>query len=476
MKTVYIILSFILSAFKLDAQINLINLVPFSSGYYQPLDIENCGDSRLFIVQQNGKIYICTASGKKKPKPYLNISNRVDTTRISQGLLGLAFDPGYTSNGFFYVNYINKSGYTQISRFKVSAGDSDIADASSEKFILQVQQPFPTHNGGCIKFGPDGYLYIGTGDGDDLTGDPNNYAQNTQSFLGKMLRIDVHHGDPYKVPIKNPFVNTPGYLSEIWAIGMRNPWRWSFDALTHNLIIADVGQHNWEEVNLQPADSKGGENYGWRCYEGNKPFDTTGCQPKKKYTFPIAVYNHSSNGDCAITGGFVYRGNTYSELYGKYFYADYCSGIIRMFDIDSPLTRQNVYYGNQHAYTSFGENKNHELYITNFADGKIYRITSAPALQQKTYNLSTGKVLQPVKIYPNPARGNFFVFCNVEKGEEYTLRLYTPVGNESLIIKRQLKKGANTWNIAVPQNCKGNCYFTISSPAGIFITQKVFIE
>jgi glucose/arabinose dehydrogenase len=199
-----------------------------------------------------------------------------------RGLLGLAFDPGYLTNGYFYVNYTNTSGNTQISRFRVSSTNPNRAVKSSEKFILQVQQPFSNHNGGCTRFGPDGYLYIGMGDGGS-GGDPNNNAQNPMSLLGKMLRIDVHTGDPYSIPPDNPFIDSANYRHEIWALGLRNPWRWSFDALTGDLIIGDVGQDKWEEVDFQSAASNGGENYGWRCYEGKHDYNLSGCKPKSNY-------------------------------------------------------------------------------------------------------------------------------------------------------------------------------------------------
>lgn len=474
MKYTFACLGFFIVCNALNAQTNLINLQQFSSGYYQPLDIENCGDTRLFIVQQNGKIFICSKSGVKKTTPYLNISDRVDTAGNSQGLLGLAFDPNYLTNGYFYVNYINSDGHTQISRFSVSSGNPDKANAASEKFILQIQQPYRYHNGGCMRFGVDGYLYIGTGDGDDETGDPNDYAQNTQSFLGKMLRIDVHKGDPYKVPKSNPFVNSPDILHEIWNIGLRNPWRWSFDAVTHDLIIADVGQDNWEEINVQPANSKGGENYGWRCYEGDHAFNTAGCKAKKKYTFPVSEYSHAaSTGDCSVTGGFVYRGSAYTALYGKYFYADFCSGIIRMFDIDDPSTEQKAYYGHQHAYTSFGENQNHELFITDFSDGNIYRITSSSNLQQNVSNVPT---LQQFKVYPNPAKQNFSVSFLASKEESYTLSFYNAFGEVAFVSKKLITPGLNNWNINVPAAINGNCYFTLSSASGIFVSQKILIN
>jgi len=466
---------FLLIGFQMHAQTNLIKLVPFSTGYVSPLGIENCGDSRLFIVQQQGQIYISDSLGNRRSKPFLNISARVNSTGNSQGLLGLAFDPDYLTNGYFYVDYINNAGHTQISRFKVSAGDPNKADTASEKFILQVQQPFRYHNGGCIRFGPDGFLYIGTGDGDDEGGDPNNYSQNTQSLLGKMLRIDVHHGDPYKIPLKNPFVDSANYLPEIWALGLRNPWRWSFDAITGNLIIADVGEALWEEIDLQSAKSKGGENYGWRCYEGTKAFNTTGCKPKSNYTFPIVQYKHAlSTGDCSITGGFVYRGSAFPSLKGKYFYADYCSGLIRMFKIADTTGKKIVYYGDAGAYTSFGENYHHELFITNFVDGKIYRITDTLTTPQQNFDIISKGT--SVRIYPNPAHGNFTIEYNTQKKEEYTLRFYNSTGEELYAAKHAFSEGTNTWAVSVPGIAKGNCYFTLSAPSGIFLSQKILMQ
>ena len=262
------------------------------------------------------------------PIAFLDISDRI-TYSGEQGLLGLAFDPNYKTNGFFYVYYINKSGSTQVSRFKANPDYPNKASAGSEKFILSISQPFTNHKGGCIKFGSDGYLYIGTGDGGS-GGDPNNNAQNPQSLLGKMLRIDVHHGNPYAIPADNPFVDSSNYKKEIWALGLRNPWRWSFDAQNGYMIIADVGQDNWEEVNYQQG-TNGGKNYGWRCYEGNHAYNTAGCNAQSSYKSPVYEYQHlSTTGDCAIIGGYVYRGKKYPDLFGKYFCTDYCSGIIRM--------------------------------------------------------------------------------------------------------------------------------------------------
>jgi glucose/arabinose dehydrogenase len=456
---------------SMKAQTNLIHLVQFSTGYDSPLGIENCGDSRLFIVEQRGQISISDAAGNRRAKPFLNIGSRVNSTGNSQGLLGLAFDPHYLTNGYFYVDYINKSGFTQISRFKVSATDPNKADTASEKFILQVQQPFRYHNGGCIRFGPDGYLYIGTGDGDDEGGDPNNYSQNTQSLLGKMLRIEVP-GKPYKIPSDNPFVDSANYRHEIWALGLRNPWRWSFDASTGNLIIADVGESTWEEINVQPAGSNGGENYGWRCYEGTKAFNTTGCKPKSNYTFPVVQYKHATTtGDCSITGGFVYRGSAYPSLAGKYFYADYCSGIIRMFRIADTLGKKIAYYGDVGAYTSFGEDYHHELYVTNFINGNIYRITDTTAEPR------VNSVLQipDMQVYPNPSSGNFVMTYNSATSQKANIRIQNIMGQQFYSGTKSVNAGTNTWKLNLPLPI-GDYYISLIDASGNIISRQLRIQ
>lgn len=200
-------------------------------------------------------------------------------------------------------------------------------DPDSEVILLTANQPFANHNGGDVHFGPDGYLYTGLGDGGS-GGDPQNYSQTPTSLLGKMLRIDVNSGTPYAIPPTNPFVGSTAVANEIWALGLRNPWRFSFDRLTGDLWIGDVGQNEWEEVDFQPASSAGGENYGWRCYEGNAPYNTTGCGAVGNYVAPVAVYANTSSLGCSITGGYVYRGSQYPDLYGYYLYTDYCSGRI----------------------------------------------------------------------------------------------------------------------------------------------------
>jgi len=267
-----------------------IELVVFSNGYTGPVDIKHAGDSRLFIVEQRGRIYIADSAGNKSTVPFLDIMSIVYDNGNEQGLLGLAFHPNYQTNGYFYMNYSANGGDTKIVRYSVSV-DPDLADATSGFELMTINQPYSNHNGGNLIFGPDGYLYIGTGDGGSA-GDPQNRAQNPQTLLGKMLRIDVDSGSPYGIPANNPFVGNATTLDEIWAIGLRNPWRYSFDRQTGDLWIGDVGQNLFEEIDFEPDSCTGGKNYGWRCYEANDPYNTSGCGPAADYVFPVYVIKH----------------------------------------------------------------------------------------------------------------------------------------------------------------------------------------
>ena len=334
------------------------------------------GDSdRLFIVEQDGAIKILTDFGVLST-PFMDIDGLVGSSGNEQGLLSMAFHPDYASNGHFFVNYTNNSGDTVIARYNVS-GDPNVADAGSALVLMTIPQDFTNHNGGQLQFGPDGYLYIGMGDGGSA-GDPNNHAQDLDALLGKMLRLDVDAGAPY-IPASNPFVGAAG-LDEIWAYGLRNPWRFSFDRLTGDLYIGDVGQNAWEEVDFQPADSAGGENYGWRCYEGNNSYNTSGCDDPNTMVFPILEYDHSG-GACSITGGYVYRGCTMPDLTGTYFYAEYCANWIRSFRYDGvSVTDQQdrtaeltPVTGAISQIVSFGEDGDGELYIVSHA-GSVYKI------------------------------------------------------------------------------------------------------
>ena len=302
-----------------------IALRPVISGLSEPTSIVNAGDSRLFIAQQTGRIAIYDGT-RVLPQPFLDVSSLISTNGEERGLLGLAFSPHYRDDGSFYIDYTNTAGDTVVARYHVSASDPNVADRASAQVILTVAQPYPNHNGGELQFGPDGYLYIAMGDGGS-GGDPENRAQTLSTLLGKILRIDVANAATYRIPPTNPFANRAGAAPEIWAWGVRNPWRFSFDRLTGDLWIADVGQDNYEEVDFQPASSTGGENYGWHRMEGFHCYNpSTNCNDGT-LTLPVLEYSHA-DGSCSITGGYRYRGALFSRLYGTYFYGDFCTGKI----------------------------------------------------------------------------------------------------------------------------------------------------
>ncbi len=370
-----------------------VSLIPFATGLDEPTDISHAGDDRLFVVEQAGRIRIVEADGTVLSTPFLDIIEQVRSIGNEQGLLGLAFHPDYATNGYFYVNYTNTSSNTHISRFQVFSDTPNLADPDSEVILLTIEQDFANHNGGDLNFGPDGYLYIGMGDG-GRGGDPNNRAQTPTSLLGKMLRIDVDGATLYAIPPDNPFVDDPETRGEIWAFGLRNPWRFSFDRLTDDLYIADVGQGTWEEIDLQPASSPGGENYGWSCYEGDNILKPDRCDSAITYTFPIHVYEHTQ-GNCSVTGGYVYRGNQYPVLWGHYLFADYCSG--RLWSLTPSgqggwqITFLNDIPGNP---STFGENIAGELFVAGHSNGIIYRLVEntpfTPAITlQKTVSTTS---------------------------------------------------------------------------------------
>jgi glucose/arabinose dehydrogenase len=352
-----------------------IQLVPFASGFDRPIGIEHCGDSRLFIVEQDGLIWIVDSLGNKLPEPFLDIDARVQSTGNEQGLLGLAFHPKYAENGYFYVHYSkNNGGDTRIARFSVTA-DPNKADPNSELMILEADQPYSNHNGGKIAFSPvDSFLYIGLGDGGS-GGDPQNNGQKKNTFLGKILRIDVNGPTgPYAVPPSNPFVGNSDFLPEIWSYGLRNPWRFSFDRLTGDMWIGDVGQNAREEVDFEPA-GLGGRNYGWRCYEGTQTYNTSGCLGAANYTPPVFEYNNPSIG-CSITGGHIYRGTQYQDLYGVYLVTDYCSGRwwATSRTANGGFSTDQIANLTDYEYTSLGEDKKGELYVSLLSTGQIMRI------------------------------------------------------------------------------------------------------
>jgi glucose/arabinose dehydrogenase len=335
------------------------------SGISAPTDIKNAGDGsgRLFILEQPGRIRVLK-DGQLQAAAFLDITDRVGSANSEQGLLGFAFHPNFAQNGYFYVNYTDLNGNTHIARFTASG---NFADPGSEKKLLFVQQPFPNHNGGSLAFGSDGTLYIGLGDGGSQ-GDPYGNAQSDQSLLGKILRIDVNNGEPYSIPADNPNAARGAGLKEIWAKGLRNPWRFSFDSLTGDLWIGDVGQNLWEEIDFVRAGQPAGLNFGWNKLEATHPYRGIA---SPEFTAPVAEYPHAA--ECAVTGGVVYRGKTLPEWQGIYLYGDYCSGAI--WGLPSPLQGKPpvLLFQTGFKISTFGVDEAGDLYIADY-QGSIYRL------------------------------------------------------------------------------------------------------
>jgi glucose/arabinose dehydrogenase len=340
-----------------------------ADGLERPVGLFNAGDgsARLFVLEQPGTIRMIK-EGKVLSTPFLDIVDRVGSGGSEQGLLGLAFHPNYAENGHFYINYTDRNGNTVIARFNIT-DNPDQADPASEVQLLGVEQPFGNHNGGMLAFGPDGYLYLGMGDGGSA-GDPFGNAQSLNTLLGKILRIDVNDGDPYSIPPDNPYVNGGG-RPEIWAYGLRNPWRFSFDLLTNDLYIGDVGQNQWEEIDFLPAGSPGGANFGWNYREGAHPYE--GNPPAGLNLIdPVAEYDHSQG--CSVTGGYVYRDQDLLDWNGVYLYGDYCSGLVwGLLHLPDGSWQNARLFESGARITSFGQDQAGEIYLVDHQGG-IYRL------------------------------------------------------------------------------------------------------
>jgi glucose/arabinose dehydrogenase len=340
-----------------------------AGGLEKPNTIANAGDGsgRLFIIEQAGRVRIIK-DGQLRVNPFLDIRGRVGSDSSERGLLGIAFHPQYKENGLFYVNYTDKGGNTVIARYKVST-DPEQADPASEKVLLHINQPYANHNGGNLVFGPDGYLYAGMGDGGSA-GDPQGYAQSLDSLLGKLLRIDVEHGDPYAIPAENPLAKGGG-RPEIVAYGLRNPWRFSFDRQTGDLYIGDVGQNLYEEIDFLPAGTRALTNFGWNFREGLHAYSNQVYSGKIPLTDPILEYDHTQG--CSITGGVVYRGQTLAEFNGIYLFGDYCQGRVWGLARQDGRWVSSQLFKTSFSITAMGEDEKGEVYLADYK-GNVLRL------------------------------------------------------------------------------------------------------
>lgn len=455
------ILLFSLTMMSFFGQSQTITLQSFATGFDSPVEITNAGDSRLFVVQKGGLIRILNSNGSINTTPFLNLSTLISSDG-ERGLLGLAFHPNYAANGYFFVNYTNTSGNTVIARYSVNSGNPDIANITGT-ILMTISQPYTNHNGGSIKFGADGYLYIGMGDGGS-GGDPGNRAQNINENLGKMLRIDVNStiSPFYTSPATNPYVGVAGN-DEIWAIGLRNPWKFSFNRLNGDLWIADVGQGAIEEINkiVNPLPNTG-INFGWRCYEGNSTYNTSGCAPSSTMTFPFAQYARSG-GACSVTGGHFYTGSTYPNFQNKYFFTDYCDDKIRMVNSAGVITTTTSFSGNN--FVTFGEDMNGELYIAGISSGTIYKIIDSSLSSSDFEN-------NGFSLYPNPAKESFTIKSSTSN---FATKIDVIDLTGKLLFTKELSSiPENT--IATSPLSKGIYLISVETTNGTNYTTKLIVE
>lgn len=348
-------------------------LVEIVGGFTRPLYLTyaDADSGRVFVVEQGGRIWIIKDDILQTP-PFLDVSSLVSRDSNERGLLGLAFHPDYAENGYFYIDYTDNNGDSVVARYSVSADDPNVADPASAMILLMVDQPYGNHNGGHLAFGPDGYLYIALGDGGSQN-DPNGNGQNPKTLLGSLLRIDVNSPERYAIPEDNPFAAGVNGAPEVWAYGLRNPWRFSFDRATEDLYIGDVGQNRYEEINFEPADSPGGVNYGWNIYEGMHAF--SGGAVPANMVLPVAEYDHSDG--ISVTGGYVYRGEKLPDLQGVYLYADYATGTIwALYRDPNGNWQTSVFRNSGLTISSFGEDSTGEIYVVDHG-GRIYRLEAA---------------------------------------------------------------------------------------------------
>ena len=400
MRPFFYILIALLFSLTLNAQTYELDPLPFTFEF--PVDIATANDGRLFIVEQRGRIMVINTDGTKQESAFLNIINQVNFGG-ERGLLGIALHPNFLENGLFYVNYTNIQGTTIISSFRLEAGATSVS-SNTENELLRIAQPFGNHNGGCLKFGPDGYLYIGLGDGGS-GGDPQNFSQNNGELLGKMLRIAVDEIGGHSIPADNPFIADAGIPDEIWATGLRNPWRFSFDRATGDLWIADVGQNAFEEINKVEAGEGKGLDFGWRCWEGTEVFNPSGCAADNTFFFPIYTYPNTASIGRSVTGGFVYRGMDIPDLQGTYIYGDFASRIIWSLEELSTGELVNTELLRGGSVSSFGETLEGELLVTSYSgNGTISQLKQVSVSTNDEKNLLTS-----LEITPNPFQNELVV-------------------------------------------------------------------
>ncbi len=449
-----------------------VSAVQYATGFSSALAIEHpANDSRLFVVQQGGLIRIVNTNGTVNATPFLNLST-LTTGSGERGLLGLAFHPNYATNGWFFVNYTNLDGHTVIARYSVSS-DPNIADTSG-LILMTINQPASNHNGGSLRFGPDGYLYIGMGDGGG-GGDTSGYAQNlslthtpvvgnpSRIYLGKMLRIDVNSTTGilnYNFPPTNPYVAEAG-KQEIWAIGLRNPWKFSFNRLNGDLWIADVGQGSIEEIDRVPSPLTAGLNFGWRCFEGTQPYSSSigTCPAYAATVAPFAEYSSATGSRCSITGGYYYTGSAYPNFQNKYFFADYCTGEIAYANAAGVITWA---YDSPSSIATLGEDMNGELY---YASGTtVYRIVDT--LNTIEFEKSG------FSLYPNPSSDTVFIKSTTDVMAS-SIELFDMSGK--LLLSQKVDSTPEN-SISVSNLAKGVYIIAIETSQGKKVTTKLVVE
>jgi glucose/arabinose dehydrogenase len=461
-------LLFVITLFTFSLSAQTVAIQSFATGFSNAVAIVHPpADSRLFVVQKTGSIRILNANGTINATSFLTISGLSNLSE--QGLLGLAFHPNYATNGIFFVNYTNTAGDTVIARYTVSA-NTNIANTSAT-ILMTIDQPYNNHNGGSLNFGSDGFLYIGMGDGGS-GGDPQGYAQNltvdnanpSRVFLGKMLRIDVDTTNGslnYGIPASNPYASTAG-LREIWAYGLRNPWKFSFNRLNGDLWIADVGQSGREEINKTsfPLPNTG-LNFGWKCYEGTIVYNNSGCPIFSNTTAPFTDYVYGLNNRCSITGGYFYTGSMYPNFANKYIFGDYCTGEIGLVSSTGTISWA---LDTSIVITSFGEDLNGELYITN--GSTVFKVIDS-SLSNATFENGN------ITVYPNPAKTEIFI-KNSSETVLSKVKIFDLTGK--LVLTKALENNETTTSVAISALSSGLYMIAVEDSTGNLYQSKLIVE